>query len=197
MPQAFAGGVVVVVIPRKEPSALGIHQLADRISGVGQYAVRVEARHRAFVQRVRVVYRNAGQTLADGSCRRSLLPGNDHRVLGRTKPVVHCDIESPCEFGDIRFGSFVSECHPQWIGGVVRVFCGRQHVGQRLAHVVHVRGADLADVGQKSRCGEFRRSKRGSCGDGDGPSRQHGIRMEQRHRHITDVGGRQREALHQ
>ena len=77
------------------------------------------------------------------------------------------------------------------------MFGGGQHVGQRLADVVQVSDAVAAQVAQQPGGGECRRHHRGARGQRHRPAGQQRVGVKQRHRQVTDIGGRDRKPLHQ
>ena len=114
--------------------------------------------------------------------------GDDDRVLGGAEAVPHRAIESPLELLDIPVAGLVAE-RDRATACVASSGCfGRgQDVGQRLADVVHVRGAVAADVVDEVRRRELRGRHRRASGDRHTPARDQRVGMEQRHRQVAGV----------
>ena len=96
---------------------------------------------------------------ADRTFRRAWFADDDDRVLRRAESVLDLDAEAAAELLDVLIVGLVTERHPQRIVGVVIAFGGGQDVGERLADVVHIRGAVTADC------------RRGSCSPRTSPAR--------------------------
>ena len=78
-----------------------------------------------------------------------------------------------------------------------RALRGGQDVGQRLADVVHVRGAVAADVVEEPRRRELRGRHRRAVGHRDAPTRDQRVGVEQRHRQVAGVLRGDLEPLHE
>ena len=91
---------------------------------------------------------------------------------------------------DVRGCTLVAVHRPQRVVGVVRTLGCGQHVRQRLADIVGVGGAVAAYVGQELRRRELApQHHRAPACQRHRPADQHGVRVEQRHRHVADVVG--------
>ena len=151
----------------------------------------------AIAESVRIVDRHARKAFAERAFRRSGLPGDDDRILGRAETVPHQRVEPAAEFVDVSVARLVAERDAKRVVGVVRLFGSGQDVSQRLADVVHVRNAVPSDVVQEPRRRELRGSHRRAGRDRHAPARHQRIGMEERHRQVARVVGRDVELLHQ
>ncbi len=158
----------------------------------------VEDRARALLLRLRIEDRHALEGHAERARGSARDARDDDRVLGRAEPVDDLAAEAPGERRDVPVAGLVAEREPQRVVGIVGLLGGGEHVGERLAHVVHVRRAVAAYVGDEPARGELLRQRHAAAGRECGtPSRHHRVGVEQRHRDVEDVVGPEPEALEQ
>ncbi len=100
--------------------------------------------------------------VTEGANRHVGFPVHRDAAFGRTVRIDHLDTVPLREARDHLGRTLVAKGDPQRIVGVVRMFGLREKVRERLARVVEVRGAIVADVSEPART---RRS--------DGPGRPH------------------------
>ena len=157
----------------------------------------VEACDRALGDGLGVVDRDTVHALAVRARRGAGLAQDDDRQLGGAEAVHDVAVEAAGELGDVAVAGLVAEGDAQGVVGVVLVLGGGQHVGQRLADVVHVGDAVATHVVEESRGRELRRHHRRPAADGDRPPGDDGVGVEQRHREVADVVGGHREPVDQ
>lgn len=137
---------------------------------------------------VRVEYHGAVGEFAERTRRGVRGAGDRDPALGRAEPVDDPAAEPLGESGDIRFGAFVAVHDAQWVVGVVRADRGGEHVGQRTANVVGVRGAEGAHIGEEAGRGEPAAEREGGTGrEAHRPAGHDRVGMEHRHGEVHGV----------
>ena len=108
--------------------------------------------------------------------------------LGRAIGVLDGAAEPFGEAGHVGFGRLVAERPAQGVVGVVGPLGCGQDVGQGLADVVEVGDAVPSDVVEELRGTEpLAQDRVRPGGEGRGPTRHEGVRVEERHGQVADV----------
>jgi hypothetical protein len=177
---------VVVALERRR--ALAVRDLADARVGVQQPAVRVEARGRLLLRRLRIEDHRPRLPPAERTGRLARHALDRDRALRRAVGVDHLAAEALREALEVVLRALVAERDLQRIIGVVGALGRGEDVGERLADVVEERDAVLPHVRQEARRREASAQRhRRAAVHGRSPAGHQLVRVEQRHRLVADV----------
>ena len=144
--QALGVGLGVVPVALKR-AAGSVDDLTNCLIGVQQLPAVVKLGARALETGVGIEHPNGGRTNTERTLGHARHANDRGAGFGLAIAIAEPATEALGEPRQIALGGFIAVPAHQWIVGVVGQFWRGQHIGQRLAHIVEVRGVESAHVG--------------------------------------------------